>query len=125
MDHFNCRNVIRITQLNTFSSENRRTVKVSKMVKIDDEEGSETNERIDLSIMEAPIIVGECAVLNIGAISPNTVEVIVNGDGYKIPVHNLLRHFQRYPDMLEDLFRILLELNYFRTMEMMAKTINL
>ena len=103
-------------------------VKISKTAVIKDEEeenGGEESERVDLSIMDAPIIVGECAILNIGAISPTRVEVIEKSTGYRIALQNLIRHLQRYPDMLSDLFKILLELNYFRTNDMMAKTIDL
>jgi hypothetical protein len=100
-------------------------VKISKMTEVDDDEENGERERIDLSIMSAPLIVGECSILNVGAMSPNQVDVIENGTGYKVPVHSLLRHFQRYPDLLEDLFKILLELNYFRASDMMAKTVEL
>jgi len=99
-------------------------VKISKMTVIEDEE-SEKTERVNLSIMNAPIIVGECSLLNIGAVSPIQIETIEPGTGYKLTVNNLLRHFQRYPDLLEDLFKILLELNYFRINDMMARTVNL
>jgi len=99
-------------------------VKISKLAMVEDED-SEERERVDLSILNAPLIIGECSVLNVGAISPNQIEVIETSTGYRIPVQNLLRNFQRYPDLLEDLFKILLELNYFRTTDMMARTVNL
>ncbi|MBN2290193.1 MAG: hypothetical protein JXQ83_12740 [Candidatus Glassbacteria bacterium] len=100
-------------------------VKISKTVVVGDEEESEERERVDLSIMAAPVVVGDCSILNVGAISSNQIEVIENGTGYRIAVQNLLRHFQRYPEMLENLFKIILELNYFRTSDMMARTVNL
>ena len=101
-------------------------VKISKVaVTTDDDDEIKETERVDLSIMNAPIIVGECVILNIGAVSPTQIETEENSTGYRIAVQNLFRHLQRYPDLLNDLFRLLLELNYFRTNDMMAKTADL
>ena len=45
--------------------------------------------------------------------------------GYRVAVQSLLRNLQRYPETFEHFFRLLLELNYFRTARMMQKTTEL
>jgi len=97
-------------------------VKISKLIK---DEETEQEERFELDITEAPMIIGESSILNVGAISTAQVETVDKVIGYRIGVQILLRHLQRYPDMFEDFFKLLLELNYFRTVNMMQKTTNL
>ena len=42
--------------------------------------------------------------------------------GYRMAVQSLLRHLQHYPDLFTQFFLLLLELNYFRCVDMMKKT---
>jgi len=99
-------------------------LKVSIMVKTGEEEDAETR-LVVLDTFPAPTMVGEASILNVGAISGAQVEVVGKTVGYRMPVQNLLRHLQHYPDMFENFFKLLLELNYFRTVGMMHKTSNL
>ena len=94
-------------------------VKISREV---EDALSEQAERIELSIISAPAVLGESSILNLGSISTTQAEVIEKVFGYRIAVQSLLRHLQRYPDLFSQFFLLLLELNYFRTVNMMKKT---
>ncbi|MEA2063619.1 MAG: cyclic nucleotide-binding domain-containing protein [Gemmatimonadota bacterium] len=100
------------------------TLKVSSLIK---DELLEEEERVYLNTIEAPMVVGESSVLNIGAISAAQVETDPEEKtiGYKVEVQSLLRHMQTYPDLIEDFFKNLLQLNYFRAIHMMQMTTNL
>lgn len=100
------------------------SLRVSMFVKNEEDEDAETHHVV-LDNFPAPIIVGESSILNVGAISGAQVEAVGKTVGYKMPVQNLLRHLQRYPDMFENFFKLMLELNYYRTVRMMQKTSNL
>jgi len=97
-------------------------VRVSTMAK---DKETEEEERIELDLLVAPVIVGESSILNVGSISSSQVDTMGKVIGYRIAVQNLLRHLQPYPDMFEHFFQLLLELNYFRTIATMQKTTNL
>jgi len=89
------------------------------------DEETEEEDRLEIDIINAPMIVGESAILSSGSISSAQVDTMGRVIGYRIAVQNLLRNLQRYPEVFEDFFRLLLELNYFRTIHMMEKTTNL
>ena len=93
-------------------------VKISTLV-MDDE--AEEEFRVDLDVHEAPMIVGESSILNLGAISSAQVEVLGSAKGFRMTIQNLLRHLQRYPDLFRDFFRLILEINYYRTISMMKR----
>ncbi|HUU27940.1 MAG TPA: hypothetical protein VM123_09015 [archaeon] len=97
-------------------------IKISMVVK--NEETSE-EEWIELDRMEAPMMLGESSILNIGSISSAQVEALDKVVGYRIEVQKLLHHLKHYPGMFETFFKLLLELNYFRTTKIMQKTANL
>jgi len=97
-------------------------IRISMLTK--DEETKE-EERIDIAILGAPMIVGESSILSMGSIGSTQVDTIGRVVGYRIAVQNLLRNLQRYPEMFEYFFQLLLELNYFRTVRMMQKTTDL
>jgi CRP-like cAMP-binding protein len=89
------------------------------------DEETEEEERLEIGIINSPMIMGESSILSAGSISSAQVDTMGRVIGYRIAVQNLLRNLQRYPDVFEDFFRLLLELNYFRTIHMMEKTSNL
>jgi|GEM_PF-7090066 CRP-like cAMP-binding protein len=89
------------------------------------DEETEEEERLEIDIINAPMIVGESSILSAGSISSAQVDTIGRVIGYRITVQNLLRNLQRYPEVFDLFFRLLLELNYFRTVHMMQKTTNL
>lgn len=97
-------------------------IRISMLAK---DEETEEEERIDISILGGPMIVGESSILSMGSISSTQVDTIGKVIGYRITVQNLLRNLQRYPEVFDFFFRLLLELNYFRTVHMMQKTANL
>lgn len=97
-------------------------VKLTILAK-NEETGEE--ERVDIDILKAPMVVGESSILGMGSISSTQVDTVGRVVGYRIAVQNLLRNFQRYPDMFDQFFQLLLELNYFRTSRMMQKTTEL
>ncbi len=99
-------------------------LKVSIMVTKGQDEEAESRLMV-LDTFSAPTMVGEASILNVGAISGAQVEAVGKTVGYRMPVQNLLRHLQRYPEMFENFFKLLLELNYFRTVRMMQKTSSL
>ena len=99
-------------------------LKVSMTVKNPDDEEAESQDVV-LDTFPAPNIVGEASILNVGSISGAHVEAIGKTVGYRMQVQNLLRHLQHYPDMFESFFRLLLALNYFRSVRIMQKTSNL
>ena len=101
---------------------NEGKVKISMTVK---NEVAEKEERVELGILTAPTMVGESAILNVGAVSSSQVDAMDRTFGFRMEVQNLLRHLQRYPDLFEQFFQVLLELNYFRTNHMMQKTASL
>ena len=93
-----------------------------KLTMLAKDEETEEEERIEIDILGAPMIVGESSILSTGSISSTQVDTVGKAIGYRIAVQNLLRNLQRYPEMFELFFRLLLELNYFRTVRMMEKT---
>lgn len=99
-------------------------LKVSIMVTKGEDEEAESRLMV-LDTFSSPTMVGEASILNVGAISGAQVEALGKTVGYRMPVQNLLRHLQRYPEMFENFFKLLLELNYFRTVRMMQKTSSL
>jgi hypothetical protein len=99
-------------------------LKVSIMVTKGEDEEAESRLMV-LDTFSAPTMVGEASILNVGAISGAQIEALGKTVGYRMPVQNLLRHLQRYPDMFENFFKLLLEMNYFRTVRMMQKTSSL
>ena len=100
------------------------TMMVKKLAPIE-ENRDEIIEFIPLDLLEAPMMVGESAILNIGSIAGAQVETLGKVVGFRMQVQKLLRHLQHYPDMFEEFFLLLLELNYFRTIKVMQKTTNL
>jgi hypothetical protein len=105
-------------------------LKVSMFIQPPEEDQGQEEEKsepqqVALDILNAPTIIGEASILNVGSISGAQVESIGKTVGYRMQVQNLLRHLQRYPDMFENFFKLLLELNYFRTVRMMQKTTSL
>lgn len=95
------------------------TVKISREV---EDALTEQKERIELNIISAPAVLGESSILNLGSISTTQAEVVDKVFGYRIAVQSLMRHLQHYPDLFAQFFLLLLELNYFRTVNMMKKT---
>jgi len=98
------------------------TVKISREV---EDALTEQKEKIELNIISAPAVLGESSLLNLGSISTTQAEVVDKVFGYRIAVQSLLRHLQRYPDLFTHFFLLMLELNYFRTVNMMKKTTEL
>jgi len=93
-----------------------------KLTMLAKDEETEEEERIEIGILKAPMVVGESSILSAGSISSAQVDTVGKVIGYRIAVQNLLRNFQRYPEMFAFFFRLLLEMNYFRTARMMDKT---
>ncbi len=106
-------------------------VKVSALVRKktgefeEEENSSAAEEWVALDLAEGPLLMGESSILNVGSISIAQVETAGKAIGYRMAVQKLLRHLQRYPDMFEDFFKLMLELNYFRTIRLMQKTASL
>ncbi|MFH1070022.1 MAG: cyclic nucleotide-binding domain-containing protein [Candidatus Glassbacteria bacterium] len=97
-------------------------VKISKLHK---NQLTQEEQRIDLNIQSAPTIIGESSILNVGSQSVCQVDTITKVFGYRISVQALMRHLQHYPEMFEQIFQFLLELNYFRTLAVMKRTTSL
>ena len=89
------------------------------------DEETEEEERVDIDILTAPMMVGESSILSMGSVSSAQVDTVGRVIGYRVAVQSLLRNLQRYPETFEYFFRLLLELNYFRTARMMQKTTEL
>ena len=83
---------------------------------------TEQKERFELNIINAPTLMGESSILNLGSVSSLQVEAVEKVIGYRMAVQSLLRHLQRYPELFTQFFLLLLELNYFRCVGMIKKT---
>jgi CRP-like cAMP-binding protein len=97
----------------------------AKVSKLHKNEVTQEEQRIDLNIQSAPTMLGESAIFNVGSQSVAQVDTLTKVFGYRISVQALLRHLQHYQDLFEQLFQLLLELNYFRTLATMKRTTSL
>jgi len=78
-----------------------------KLTMLAKDEETEEEERIEIDILGAPMIVGESSILSVGSVSSAQVDTVGKVIGYRIAVQNLLRNLQRYPEMFELFFHFL------------------